>query len=232
MDYEKAYKEALERAKLSRQQLLDIGEEATEIEHIFPELAESEDEKIRKAVITYIKYNVSDISGWSKKELIAWLEKQGEQKFEWIENDDEDLSSIANKFIPEPVWNALEESEGEGSNVSAYDYSQMIDMFKSGVQWFKSVKQNPLKIAKFKKGEQNHTWSEEDEMMLTSTINTLKLLEDKGATNMKIAWLNALKQKSHWKPSEEQMNALNMVYKDKTIQTETLKSLYNDLKKL
>ena len=34
----RAYDEALERAKLSRLQLLNIGEEATEIEYIFPQL--------------------------------------------------------------------------------------------------------------------------------------------------------------------------------------------------
>ena len=82
MDYEKKYKEALERAKLSRLQLLDIGEEATEIEYIFPELAGSEDEKVRKALIEMVRDRTGD-ELWEdynvhKEEVLAWLEKQGE----------------------------------------------------------------------------------------------------------------------------------------------------------
>ena len=49
------------------------------IEEIFPELCESEDDRIRKALIRHIKDKVSVILGWRKEELIAWLEKQGEQ---------------------------------------------------------------------------------------------------------------------------------------------------------
>ena len=44
MDYEKAYKEALERAK----KLYGCPEYDAELEEIFPELRESEDERIRK----------------------------------------------------------------------------------------------------------------------------------------------------------------------------------------
>lgn len=55
------------------------------------------------------KYSVADLFYAGVRCGKSCHEKQGEQKFEWIENDDEDLSSIAYKFIPEPVWNALEE---------------------------------------------------------------------------------------------------------------------------
>ena len=53
MDYEKAYKEALERAKNLRKDAIDMGESirAKQCEIIFPELAESKDEKIRKWLI-------------------------------------------------------------------------------------------------------------------------------------------------------------------------------------
>ena len=74
----RAYDEALERARLSRLQLLDIGEEATEIEYIFPELKESEDEEIRKALInvfaTHKDYEM--FFGVSVADILAWLEKQ------------------------------------------------------------------------------------------------------------------------------------------------------------
>ena len=58
------------------------------LERLFPELKESEDEKIRKDLITFLdeiwhlgknanfdKWDKSDCSNW-----LAWLEKQGEQK--------------------------------------------------------------------------------------------------------------------------------------------------------
>ena len=52
------------------------------IEPIFPELKESEDEKIRKWIIDYFKENNAALafSGISNESVIAWLEKQGEQK--------------------------------------------------------------------------------------------------------------------------------------------------------
>lgn len=71
-DYKKKYEDALKKAK-----------ENKPIEEIFPELSENEDEKIRKRLIEYFKYcensgsktaNTIDIS-----EILAWLEKHGEQ---------------------------------------------------------------------------------------------------------------------------------------------------------
>ena len=75
MDYEKAYKEALERAKNGK------WDEYTPIsrvlKEVFPVLAESEDERIRKEIIESIKGNMSVIH---KDKCIDWLERQGEQK--------------------------------------------------------------------------------------------------------------------------------------------------------
>lgn len=77
----KAYDEALERAKVYHKQLLDEDnpEWASEIEKIFPELKESEDEKIRKALIRFHKSTI-DVDGIKGEDILAWLEKQGEQK--------------------------------------------------------------------------------------------------------------------------------------------------------
>lgn len=79
MDYEKKYKEAL----CWMQSLYDGLHGATkkDAEHYFPELKESDDEKIRKQIISFLKefecdhYRNLDFSSW-----IAWLEKKGEQK--------------------------------------------------------------------------------------------------------------------------------------------------------
>ena len=85
-DYKKKYEDALSWLK-------DIyptfkGATKEDAEHYFPELKESEDERIRKELIDFLddvwhlgkdanfdKYRKSDCADW-----IAWLEKQGEQK--------------------------------------------------------------------------------------------------------------------------------------------------------
>ena len=62
-----------------------------DIINIFPELAESEDEKIRKALIGLIKSKEEDgymvINNVSTGSILAWLEKQGENP-KWSEEDD------------------------------------------------------------------------------------------------------------------------------------------------
>lgn len=67
----KAYDEAAERAlKLKVQNPFDtVGQM---MEYIFPELAESDDEKIRKEILDYID------KATGCKRWVAWLEKQGE----------------------------------------------------------------------------------------------------------------------------------------------------------
>ena len=83
----KAYDEAIERARLSRLQLLDIGEEATEIEYIFPELVESEDERIRKEIIeTFKNLGAGKIPvDINYADIFTWLEKQ--EGCEYIKKD-------------------------------------------------------------------------------------------------------------------------------------------------
>lgn len=50
-----------------------------ELENIFPELMESESERIRKALIRFHKSTI-DVDGIKGEDIIAWLEKQCEQK--------------------------------------------------------------------------------------------------------------------------------------------------------
>ena len=84
MDYERKYKDALSRAK----ELCDVADMFTITIHdiitIFPELKESEDERIRKGLIKSVsrifeghKLYDTDVT---REEALAWLEKQGEQK--------------------------------------------------------------------------------------------------------------------------------------------------------
>ena len=98
MDYEKKYKEALERArKLYKDAItLQLEQDMKDYETIFPELAESEDERIRKMLISLVK-------NWDKggiapkytsdandiKQILAWLEKQKGCEYikkDWLEH--------------------------------------------------------------------------------------------------------------------------------------------------
>ena len=93
MDYEQKYKEALERAR----EYVDVDVDNTlpvyakgTMEYLFPELAEPEDEKIRRSLINFLKSpfvneNITDekVTPW-----ITWLEKQGGSKETHDENDE------------------------------------------------------------------------------------------------------------------------------------------------
>ena len=81
MDYKKAYKEALERAR--EFQKSKDGLCVLTAESIFPELKESEDEKIRKWLLDTITQIPNDSIEWDvieKAKVLSWLEKQGEKK--------------------------------------------------------------------------------------------------------------------------------------------------------
>ncbi len=99
MDYEKKYKEALELMK-------DCIPDEDGLVHvrpceIFTELADSEDEVIRKAILEHIRYCTESIPDRDK--FVAWLEKQGEQRSKLVDFDlnanDSDLQE-ATYFIP------------------------------------------------------------------------------------------------------------------------------------
>ena len=83
MDYEKAYNKALERAKSAIKDCGDNKGRISMIESIFPELQESEDERIRKTLLNSFEYQIKEshpdkewVCGVKLKEIVSWLEKQ------------------------------------------------------------------------------------------------------------------------------------------------------------
>ena len=78
------YEEALAKARAGKS-----------LEEIFPEMKESEDERIRKAIMEVLKRvsgatDVLENQGTTFKKAMIWLEKQKEQKpAEWSEDDKE-----------------------------------------------------------------------------------------------------------------------------------------------
>ena len=137
------------------------------MEIVFPQLAESEDERIRKRLIEYFEgFRMGNVEvrweGLIVQEVLAWLEKQKEQKpAEWSED-------IIRKAIKE------------------------VGLTQHQIDWFS------IEEAK----ENRYAYKETD-----------------GDTSYdhEIAWLKSLRPVSkeslqpHWKPSEEQMKALNEI---------------------
>lgn len=129
MDYKEKYEQALERARMiNNGEDVDVEAGTTTCEYIFPELKESEDERIRKELIGFLQLPHPQFVGERKQEKwIAWLEKQGEKKpIEWSEEDD---------IIFDEVINNLHNYIFKSDNTYSY-----IDCDKH-ITWLKSLKQ-------------------------------------------------------------------------------------------
>lgn len=109
MDYEKKYNNVVNKfAYLLESTDLIKGELRQNIESIFPELKESEDEKVKKALIEYFKdlkekadhvnrlgfaqEDFVDVNGYGISDFISWLEKQGSTK--WCDEDEKQIRQI------------------------------------------------------------------------------------------------------------------------------------------
>lgn len=117
MNYEKAYKDALERMKSwARGEHPECFTEAQKAaEFIFPELAESEDERIRKELLESFKYQQREsrtdkewLNGIKLSEVVAWLEKQ-------VEKDKliKELGKYKVKYIQEVLSQQLEKQDNK-----------------------------------------------------------------------------------------------------------------------
>lgn len=97
MDYEKLYKEALERARtiVENQNASSVWKDW--LCNTFPEL-KSEDERIREELITFVKGSIQDEESEQRKAYLDWLEKQ-EQKPAWSEEDEAHINSIIDYLL-------------------------------------------------------------------------------------------------------------------------------------
>ena len=75
-------------------------------------------------------------------------------------------------------------------------------------------------------------WSEEDDDAAWMNDIISKVENNLQLNKAEIDWLKSLKERITWKPSEEQMDALNSARWNAPFKIEILDSLYNDLKKL
>ena len=106
MNYEKAYKEALERARKIYNDT-EFDYEKGMMEEVFPELAKSEDEKIRKALIRFHKSTI-DVDGIKGEDIIAWL-----------------IAKHYDDGYQDAVEKAIEHIKNHWDEILVYDFNQL-----------------------------------------------------------------------------------------------------------
>ena len=232
-------------ALLNSQELSD--EQKRKLEEIFPELKESEDERIRNKLINIVKecgcrYQL-DMS-----DHIAWLEKQGEQKPAMIQwkgdnlKEVVDFTGIYKEGFEKWFHNSWEEYEKY-----VHEHNNIFKIFnKDGSHievpvgaWIVKTPDGYITASRYV-FRQNPVWGEEDEKILNLIIARLHShpnveIEEYGKD---YHWLKSLKDRvlSQWKPSNEQIKAVkeaacySSVFSEKTI--DNLISLSKQLKKL
>lgn len=206
MNYEKKYKEALERAKeiiqdYKKRNLVDILFYAKEdLEGIFPELKESEDEKIRKVLIDYFnrykeqeECGIKTFFGIPTDNILAWLEKQGEQKASYttiVKTGGGGINALVTKELSTNDCNDGQKSADEVLKIRQEVYqSGYNDGYKHGIEDVKQGEQKSIE------------WSKEDERIYYSILADIRTKQD-GSTstletyyNEQISWLKSLKQR-------------------------------------
>lgn len=216
MNYKEKYENALERARELKNKLEKSCSLATPtgIESIFPELKESEDERIRKAIHIYLDWldgrkDIEPRGEYSIRDMIAWLEKQCEPN--WVHHK-VDLSDCSEEYRKAYYdgWNNCNKQHSQLKGEQKPAWSEEDELM---------LKDTIMAI----------------DMILTSTFqeNNPNLYK-----SFEVAkhWLKSIKPQPHWKPTEEQMNELEKLivwadelYDENSIRT--IESLYNDLKK-
>lgn len=235
----RAYDEAIEAARCIYNNMKEGSNFSgmEDLEVIFPELQESEDERIKNLIYCLIRDRsdngkLLEHNGVSVEEALAWLERQKP-------------SDAALEYLKE------NHSPSEVSDFQAAMNIAVAKAYDRGIA--DAIKQDPCRTCdhptmscinfpceKKKQAEQKPTeWSEEDERIL---LRLIAHFDWHGGTRFTkedcqeaINWLKSLRP-NHWKPSEEQMLALGGVldYLDESDNEDAdiVRKLINDLKKL
>ena len=181
---------------------------------VFPELRESEDERIRKALINgFNKLDKSAVwyNGITNGQILAWLENHEQKPDGWSEEDRTNLQ----RAVYYVDFYQTHEADTQDS--------------EECMNWLKSLKD---RIQPRPKQE----WSEEDETGLTNTIIMLKeganLHFNKKDITKAVDWLKSLRPQNRWKPSDEQIIELRRVISGCSYDIEPLVEIEEHLKSL
>lgn len=242
------YEEALERARRGKP-----------IDEVFPELKESEDERIRKQIEqAIIEHDWSVTYKVSKDDCLAYLERQKEHHYtkrndlfdKCVENCDsatmkevsDNVDAILQKEQKPADDKAFEEwidgvwKHNKVNNPDSYDKGDEIQFDEQGFKAFCHLirKMNQQKPAE---------WSTDDLKMIGIAISFIEQFTSRdyilGVNKLDvIVWLKALRsgttpnKNSHWKPSEEQLTELRHAISGCSYDIEPLVEIEEHLKKL
>jgi len=168
MNYEKKYKEALEKARLVLQEKGNEPDGASILSELFPELIESEDERIRKEMIEILRKEAQDFPSSVIAEKsniwIAWLEKQGEQKPNYCHHE-VDLSDCSEEY---------RKAYYDGWNNCNQQHEQLKAEQKPA--WSKEDKYTLECLIDYLETELDNSYLDEDKEIFTKEIKLLKSL--------------------------------------------------------
>ena len=208
----KAYDEAISKAKEWHSDVqIGIGFKAN-LEKLFPELKESEDEEIRKALIRFHKSTI-DVDGIKGDDIIAWLEKQGEQKSADKVEPKFKMGDIVKRKDNPHLTYILKRLTDDGD----YEFHAIGKDGNEGCTHFAAVKcQDDWELV-----EQNPAWSEDDETAKNNISHIIRQYDKISKRENKpcyyvadcLLWMQNIKDRVGceanctitWKPSEKQM---------------------------
>ena len=220
----KRYDEAIEIArKIANGEPINVPDGTPIPVAIFPELAESDDKKIKREIIEYIK------TGTYHKDWIVWLEKQA-KKVEPIES----FNSEFEKQISRLIASAINKE---------YEYTEAF------IKWTSNAILNYAKH-EIEQDEQKSAWSKEDTDMIETLVaifevnypNDFYKVNPIGTTNMQaihsseiIKWLNSLKERvqsqkiAYYNPYKEIVESIAEMCKHYDKETD-LQDFYDNVK--
>ena len=209
----------------------------TTVYAIFPELAESEDEKIKKGLIEFVQeYGDKFYSQAAKGSAFAWLEKQGEQKpvamIQWTGDNLKEVVEFTGKSPNFDKWFKSQE-EYEGYVRSHNNIFKLFIEDGSHCEipvgaWIIKTPDGYNVASKFGFVPKPVERSKEDKNRLTSVIEDMedyyehnynkhnsewpsmenrRIVLDK--INRNILWLKYFCPQKQWKPTEEQIKTLS-----------------------
>ncbi len=187
MNYEQRYKEALEKIREGLQPLQDgakiSGVTRAFLEEVFPELKESEDERIRKALIRVLNENVGngiEKYGAKLEDALAWLEKQGEKKA---------IMNVPTREVILSIWDLGNEWKELTNGSISTEYGTQLDYIQK--HWHESEY-----YLREEQGEKKPAWSEGDETLLYEIVDYFNMDDALRHTeNEIIDWLKSLKDR-------------------------------------
>ena len=263
MNYEPKYEDLIERLKKAKEDN-SVNDEryCCVIDKIVPELRESTDERIRKALInvfaTHKDYEM--FFGVSVEDIHAWLEKQKSEEINVKALLTADRLAAAEMtgrlkerkdIVENPQKYGLQKQgekkpaewsvEDDNHLHSIYHYLRILKDESDNDSVKKNIEEHINWLSKlyqiFLASQPKQEWSEKDENMLEDIKEAVINTWGGNTQDIILDWLKSLRYRSRWKPTKEQIEVLQKsikAYNEVSFPSEVrvLSYLCNELKKL